>query len=68
MVKLAMIKNKHKVILNWQGEVHEFWTTCVIDKAVNNAISRLAKKVGYSRRMVRDYVMNPDTRRWEVIK
>ena len=60
---------KFKVLINWQGEVLEFWTTTdVQSKALSNAISQLAKKVGMRRGFVKLYVTDPGKRRWEVVR
>lgn len=62
-----MKKTRFKITINWQGEVHVFyrWATSA-DQSLRHAIRELAREVGYETRFVRDYVMNPETRRWEI--
>jgi hypothetical protein len=62
-----MDKVRYKVMINWKGEVHEFyrWATSPA-QALRHAVRELARLIGYETRMVRDYVMNSETRRWEV--
>lgn len=64
-----MEKTRYKVILCWQGETHTFHTTTTASNiALKFAIIRLAQKVGYSGKSVRDYIMKPEKRRWEVTR
>lgn len=59
-------KVRFKIVINWKGEVHEFYRYAVsADQAFHYAVRKLAKKVGYSTKMVREYVMDPRHRRWE---
>ena len=64
-----MEKVRFKIIINWKGEVHEFyrWATSP-SQALRHAVRELARKLGYATRMVRDYVMEPNQRRWKVTK
>ena len=56
-----MIKSKYKVTINWNGEVHIFYTySNTKAKATTNAIIRLAKKVGYNWTVVAAYVFKED--------
>ena len=59
----------YEVLINWQGEVHEFyrWATTA-NLALRYAIRELARKVGYSTKYVRNYVMDKSKDRWEVKK
>jgi len=51
-----LLKSRYKVTLNWYGELHTFYTNSgSTSKAKANAISRLAKKLGKSRYIVRQY-------------
>ena len=51
-----MKKNLYKVTLNWYGEVHTLYTSSTTDlKALNNAISQLAKRLKVSRWRVKMY-------------
>jgi hypothetical protein len=60
---------RFKVIINWHGEVHTFYTQCKSEeRALYNAITRLAGKVGMKRMFVAPYVMDANQRRWEVMK
>ena len=61
------MKLRYKVTLNWQGEVHTYyrWANSP-SQALRHAIRELAREVGYAARFVRDYVMEPNQRRWEV--
>ena len=46
-----------KVTLNWKGELHHFHTTAETpEKAVRNAVARLAGKLKVSGRYVSQYV------------
>jgi len=48
--------NRYKVTLNWYGEIHVFYTSSKTAKtAKNNAINRLAKKLGKNRNSVSGY-------------
>jgi len=61
------MKVRYKVIINWQGEVHEFYRHAVsANQALRYAIRELARKVGYSTKYVRNYVMDKSKDRWEV--
>ena len=47
-----MKTSKYKVTLNWSGELHTFWTSSSTEKrALENAVTRLAQKLGKSSRM-----------------
>jgi|GEM_PF-2011597 len=61
------MKTRYLITINWQGEVHEFyrWATSPA-QALRHAIRELARKVGYETRFVRNYVMEPESRKWEV--
>ena len=62
-----MEKPRFKITINWQGEVHEFYKHATSGpQALRHSIRELARKVGYSTRYVRDYVMDPNQSRWEV--
>ena len=64
-----MKKVRFKVVLNWLGEVHEFYRHATsAPQALRYAIRELARKVGYSTKYVRNYIMDPEARRWEVSK
>jgi len=46
----------HKVVLNWYGELHTFYTNSVSDsRALHNAVTRLASKLQVSRYRIRQY-------------
>ncbi len=63
-----MEKLRYKITINWKGEVHEFYRHATsAQQALRHAIRELARKVEYETRMVRDYVMEPEARRWEVV-
>lgn len=62
-----MQKQRYKVLINWSGEILEFFTfTTSADQALRNAIKRCARKVGYREEYVKKYVKDPNARRWEV--
>jgi hypothetical protein len=62
-----MEKVRYKININWQGEVHEFYRHATSsNQALRHAIRELARKVGYDTRLVRDYIMDAESRRWEV--
>jgi len=64
-----MEKVRFKIVINWKGEVHEFYRHATsASQALHHAVRELARKVGYSTKFVRDYVMDTNYRRWEVIK
>ncbi len=64
-----MEKVRFKVILNWQGEVHEFYRYAnSSNQALRLSIRELARKTGYAARFVRNYIMDTQARRWEVEK
>jgi hypothetical protein len=55
------------VLINWHGEVLKFYTVAKgEDKALNNAIRQLAKRIRRTVRSVRNYVLDGQHRRWEV--
>ena len=63
-----MKKTRFKITLNWQGEVHVIYRHATSPpQALRHAIRELARRVGYSNKFVRDYIMNEEARRWEVI-
>lgn len=60
------MKPRYQVLINWQGEVHEFYKHATsAPQALRHAIRSLARKVGYETRYVRQYVMEEGARRWE---
>lgn len=60
---------RYKVIINWYGEILTFYTKATSEEiALSNAIIQCAKKVGWSRWSVRNYIKDENYRRWEVIK
>ena len=62
-----MEKKRFKGRVNWHGEVMDFYTVTVNERAaLKNVVSQLALKVGRTRYAVRQYVMNEDYQRWEV--
>jgi len=64
-----MEKLRYKVIINWQGEIHSFYRHATsAPQALRHSIRALARKVGYSTKFVRDYIMDTNSIRWEVIK
>lgn len=64
-----MEKPRFKITINWQGENHEFYRHATsAPQALRHSIRDLARKVGYSTRYVRDYVMDSNQSRWEVSK
>ena len=64
-----MEKVRYKVVLNWQGEVHEFYRHATSPaQALRHAVRELARKVGYSNKYVQSYIMEPNQQRWEVSK
>ena len=64
-----MEKPRFKITLNWQGEVVIIYRhASSADQSLRHAIRELARRVGYSTRYVRDYIMNPLTRKWEVTR
>ena len=63
-----MEKTRYQITINWKGEVYSFYRHATSsDQALRHAIRELARKVDYSTRYVRDYVMDTNQRRWEVI-
>ena len=63
------MKNLYRVQFSWQGEIHSFHTQTISEEgAVRNALRKLAKKVGYDLKAVRDHVLDPNACRWEVTK
>ena len=63
------MKNRFKVTLSWQGEVHIIYRHATsVPQALRHAIRELARRVGYSNKFVRDYIMQPNLQRWEVDK
>lgn len=61
------MKPRYHITINWKGEVHEFYRHATsAQQALRHAIRELARKVGYSTKMVRDHVMDSSSRRWEV--
>lgn len=64
-----MEKTRYLITINWQGEVHSFYRHATSpQQALRHAIRELARKVGYNTKYVRDYVMDTNSRRWEVRK
>lgn len=64
-----MEKTRYKIIINWQGEVHEFYRHATSPaQALRHAVRELARKIGYSTRHVQSYIMEPNQQRWEVSK
>ena len=62
-----MDKTRYQITINWNGEVHEFYRHATSPvQALRHAIRELARKVGYSTRYVKDYVMEDVSGRWEV--
>jgi hypothetical protein len=63
------MKTRYQITINWKGEVHEFYRHATsADQALRHAIRQLAREVGYTTKMVRDWVMDTNYRRWEVSK
>ena len=63
------MKNLYLVQFNWQREAHSFITQArTEEEALRNAIRRLAKKVSWSLKGVRDYILDRNACRWEVTK
>ena len=59
---------KYKIILNWYGENHEFYTTAKNEKiAKANAMGKLAKEVGMYFLTVKAYY-NQNKDNWSVTK
>jgi len=57
---------KYKVLINYHNEVHIFYTHSKSDdKALDNCIKKLSKKVGYTYGFVRCYVRD-GMDRWKV--
>lgn len=64
-----MEKKRFKVRVNWHGEVMDFYTVTVNERAaLKNVVSQLALKVGRTRYAVRQYLMNENFRRMEVVE
>jgi hypothetical protein len=64
-----MKKIRYKIIINWQGENHEFYRLATsAPQALHLSIRGLAHKVGYSTKYVESMVMDSGARRWEVIE
>jgi len=64
-----MEKTRYQITINWQGELHSFYRHATsADQALRYAIRELARKVDYSARFVRSYVMDANSRRWKVEK
>ena len=62
-----MEKTRYKIIINWQGEVHEFYRHATSPaQALRHAVRELARKVGYSNKYVQSYIMDLGSSRWEV--
>jgi hypothetical protein len=62
-----MAKTRYKIVINWSGEVHEFYRHATsAPQALRHSIRELARKVGYTTRYVRDYIMDSNQQRWEV--
>ena len=62
-----MEKRRFKVVINWSGEVHEFYRHATsVDQALHHSIRALARQVGYTTKFVKDYVMDEGHQRWEV--
>jgi hypothetical protein len=54
---------KHRVTLNWQGEIHTFWTTTDNErKAKYNAFNQLASKLGLTSYKVRQYFVGSENK------
>ena len=64
-----MKKKRFKIKVNWHGEVLEFFTVAVSEEvALKNVISQVALKVGRTRYAVRQYLMDENFRRMEVVE
>jgi hypothetical protein len=64
-----MDKIRYKVVLNWQGGVHEYYRYATSKpQALRHSIRSLAREVGYTTRYVRNHIMDTGARRWEVSK
>ena len=64
-----MEKPRFKITLNWQGEIYVVYRHAAsADQALQHAIRELARRVGYSTRFVKNYIMQPSSQRWEVSK
>jgi hypothetical protein len=62
-----MAKTKYLITINWLGEVHSFYRHATsADQALRHAIRELARKVGYTTKYVRDYVMADANDRFKV--
>ena len=62
-----MEKLRFKITFNWQGEVIVIYRHATsADQALRHAIRELARRVGYSNKYVKNYIMEPNARRWEV--
>jgi hypothetical protein len=54
-----MPKRKFQGIFNWQGEVHELWTTEHTENAAReNLFTQLARRVGTTTYAVRQYFLS----------
>jgi len=61
------MKTRYLITINWQGENHEFYRHATsADQALRHAIRELARKVGYTTKYVRDYVMEDANDRFKV--
>ena len=57
---------RYRITINWKGEIHKLYTTCDgKDKALSNAISRLARLLGVNRRVINNYI-NEGKDRWKI--
>ena len=64
-----MYRKRYKVLINWSGEILEFYTHSTSpEAALKNALRRCSVKVGYNLVYVKKYVMEPNARRWEVLQ
>jgi len=53
------VKEKYQVKINWQGEVHEFWTKAQSEShALSQAMSQLATKLKRTLWYIRNNVKN----------
>ena len=57
------MKKRYLVNLNWYGEIHATWTWDLNpNKATNNMITRMSRKLGVSKYRLRCYVLEGKNR------
>ncbi len=58
---MTITKKTYRVIINYHGELHEFYTTTATEElAISNSINRLGKKLKISGYSIRNHVNGRD--------